>query len=75
MKHDIRYHLNNLIGAVTFRYNNKECGIDPFSRNEYDIWYGDNCIALDSVDKVFSEKLFDGKSLDDILNQATDFEY
>ena len=27
---DIREHLGNLIGAITFEYNGKNCGIDPY---------------------------------------------
>ena len=30
-----------IFSHVTFEYNGKSCGIDPFSLTEFDIWYGD----------------------------------
>lgn len=51
---DIREHLGNLIGAITFEYNGKNCGIDPLSLNKFVMWYGDDETVAESVDEVMS---------------------
>ena len=51
---DIREHLGNLIGVITFEYNGKNCGIDPLSLNKFVMWYGDDETVAESVDEVMS---------------------
>lgn len=58
---DIREHLGNLIGAITFEYNGKNCGIDPLSLNKFVMWYGDDETVAESVDEVMS--IVDRKSV------------
>lgn len=72
---DIREHLGNLIGAITFEYNGKNCGIDPLSLNKFVMWYGDDETVAESVDEVMSIDFFDGKCLEEIIEDAEDFEY
>ena len=72
---DIREHLGNLIGAITFEYNGKNCGIDPFSLNKFVMWYGDDETVAESVDEVMSIDFFDGNCLEEIIEDAEDFEY
>ena len=72
---DIREHLGNLIGAITFEYNGKNCGIDPLSLNKFVMWYGDDETVAESVDEVMSIDVFDGNCLEEIIEDAEDFEY
>ena len=72
---DIREHLGNLIGAITFEYNGKNCGIDPLSLNKFEMWYGDDETVAESVDEVMSIDFFDGNCLEEIIEDAEDFEY
>lgn len=72
---DIREHLGNLIGAITFEYNGKNCGIDPLSLNRFVMWYGDDETVAESVDEVMSIDFFFGNCLEEILEDAEDFEY
>lgn len=72
---DIREHLGNLIGAITFEYNGKNCGIDPLSLNKFVMWYGDDEIVAESVDEVMSIDFFDGNCLEEIIEDVEDFEY
>ncbi len=72
---DIREHLENLIGAITFEYNGKNCGIDPLSLNKFVMWYGDDETVAESVDEVMSIDFFDGNCLEEIIEDAEDFEY
>lgn len=72
---DIREHLGNLIGAITFEYNGKNCGIDPLSLNKFEMWYGDDETVAESVDEVMSIDFFDGNCLEEIIEDVEDFEY
>lgn len=72
---DIREHLENLIGAITFEYNGYSCGIDPLGIDEFELWYGDESITLETIDEVMTTNFFNGNSLEDILEDATDFDY
>lgn len=72
---EIREHLDNLIGAITFEYNGYSWRIDPISTDEFDMWYGDETITVNSVDEVMETDFFDGKTLESILDDTTDFDY
>lgn len=56
---DIREHLGNLIGVITFEYNGKNCGIAPLSLNKFVM--ANVCIEPDTSLKVkifFNTKVF-----------------
>lgn len=59
---------------MTFIYNGKDCGIDPMSITEFDMWYGEDFITVNSIDKVMNTALFDGKTLLDIVDDVEDLE-
>lgn len=65
---EIKDRINELANAFVFDYNNKPCGVDPFSENDFDMWYGDDDISVDSIDKVMNTPFFDGKPLKDIVD-------
>lgn len=68
-------HIENLVGCVCFEYRSKPCGIDPLSRNKYEMWYGKECFTASTVDEVMTVKFYDGKSLTAIWDDITDLEY
>lgn len=72
---ELRDHLTNLVGHITFYYNGYACGIDPLSRDLYEVWCGDDAFSVGSVDEVLNDELFNGRSLIDIWDDVTDLEY
>lgn len=68
-------YLANLIGHITFCYNGYNCGIDPLAVDEFNMWYGDNEIIVNSVGKVISINFFDGKSLNEIWSDITELDF
>ena len=72
---EIKNYLSNLTGHVTFTFNGYSCGIDALSLDSFDMWYGNDEITVDSIEKVLNVKFFGGKSLIEIWNDVTDVEY
>ena len=72
---ELKKYLKALNGAVTFDYNGYSCGIDPLSANEFDMWYGDKSITLDSLDDVFNHNFFDGNSLFEIWDDISEIDF
>ncbi len=60
-------YLKALTCHVFFEYNGKQCGIDPLSHTEFDVWYGDKIETFTSIEDVFAVPFFDGKSLKEIF--------
>ncbi len=67
--------IDGFTSAVTFIYNDRQCGVDPLSRTKYDVWYGDIVVTVDSLDKVMNCNIFDDKPLKEIATIAENFEY
>lgn len=65
----IKDQIKEIRSHFLFEYNGKSCGVDPFSENDFDIWYGDNLKSVQSIDEVMNDKFFDGKSLTEIANE------
>lgn len=59
----IRKRIDEKASHFTFLYNGVSCGVDPYSDKEYDIWYGDKIITVDSIEEVMNNPFFGGKSL------------
>lgn len=72
---DIKEYLGNLTSHVMFEYNGYSCGVDPLAHDNFDMWYGDESMTAHSIDEVMTTKFFDGKSLEDILDDITELEY
>lgn len=72
---EFKKHMDYLVGCVNFVYNNYSCGIDPLGRTQYDMWYGDDAITVNSVEEILNRKFFDGKSLTEIWDDVTELEY
>lgn len=71
---EVKSYLTEVYSCVTFEYNGRCCGIDPFP-GSFVMWYGANDITVDSIEKVFDTILFDGKSLKEIWKNITDLDY
>ncbi len=67
--------ISSLTGCVSFDYNNKSCGVDPFNANCFDMWYGEDCKKAENIDDVMNSPFFGGKSLNDISSKITNVEY
>lgn len=65
----IKDRINELCSVVTFDYNEKSCGVDPFSNDNFDMWYGKKTQNVKSIDEVMNDKFFDGKSLTEIIDK------
>ena len=72
---NMKEYLGNLTSHVMFEYNGYSCGVDPLARDKFDMWYGDESMTAHSIDEVMTTKFFDGKSLENILDDITDLEY
>lgn len=59
--------LSQVITCFEFSYNGIPCGVDPFSKNDYDVWYGEKLVKMTSIDEIISSKFFDGKTLEEIF--------
>lgn len=56
---------------LTFDYNGKPCGVDPLSRDHFEMWYGDSDAVARSLEEILSIPLFGGKTLAEIASQIT----
>ena len=75
MKDKIRDRLYECVTHLLFDYKGKAGGVDPLARDkEYDMWYGDDSITVDSLDKAMKTKFFDGKSLEEISDEIENVE-
>ena len=51
---EVKDYLANLTSHVTFCYNGYDCGIDPLATDEFSMWYGNDELTVDSIDKVMN---------------------
>lgn len=66
---EIKDYIESLTSHFLFIFNDKECGVDPFSSHNFDMWYGDNMMTAKSIDEVMNTSFFDGKTLNEISNE------
>lgn len=71
---ELKERIDSLCTHVLFDYNGQECGVDPFSHNEYDMRYGKKSVTVNSIDDVMNLPFFDGKALKDILSEVENLE-
>ena len=60
-------YIDSHVSCVNFEHCGQQCGIDPFSDTEIDLWYGDKSETMTSIDAVFNAPFFAGKSLTEIF--------
>lgn len=71
---EIRNHIESLCSHLTFEYNGKNCGVDPLSHNQIDMWCGDDAMTATSIDEVMESPFFNGQSLRNIANKIENIE-
>ena len=58
------------IDTKGFNYNQKNCGVDPISHTQYEMWYGEEeTYTAKSIEEVMSVPLFNGKSINEIYTE------
>lgn len=67
--------VKSLISCITFEYHGMDCGVDPLSKDDFDVWCGDNLVNVKSVDEVMNLKIFDGNPLDMIFGEIVNLDY
>lgn len=65
---EIKDYVGSLVSHITFEYNNKNCGVDPFRKDCFEMWYGNEVMTATSIDEVLTTPFFEGKSLNEIAN-------
>lgn len=70
----LRDRIESLCTHVLFDYDGKECGIDPLDAGHFDMWYGDKFMEAHSIDEVMQTPFFNGKALEDIVDQLENVE-
>lgn len=59
---------------ITFKYCGKLSGITSEVHNgiiTFQMWHGDNAKDYDNVDKLLTDKFFNGKSIMDIVDKVS----
>lgn len=70
----IKDRINEKATALLFDYKGIAGGVDPLSDTHFDVWYGEELYVATSIDDVMSVKLFDGKSLTEIVDEIENVE-
>ena len=63
---DIKKRILETFSAVTFKYQGKNCGVDPFSMKKFCLWFGNKEQYTTSIEETMTTKFFGGKSLVEI---------
>lgn len=63
-----------ICSAVTWVYNNKPCGVDPYGSYKFVMWYGDVVEEFTTVEDVMNEPFFDGKTIEEIIPDMVDYD-
>ena len=71
---DLRDRIKSICTHVLFDYNGKECGVDPFNEKHFDMWYGDDFMEAHGIAEVMKTPFFNGKALEDIVDQLENVE-
>lgn len=66
---DIKDYITSVCSHLTFGFCGKACGIDPISLDHIDMWCGDDTATATSIDDAMRLPLFDGKSLQEIIEE------
>ena len=72
---EVKNDLASIVNYATFYYNGKLSGIDPISKEHFNLWYGpDKTYTAKSIDEAMEYPLFDGKSFFEIFDDIVDLE-
>lgn len=71
MKQDkLKNKILSLTQDIEFEYNGKHGAICPFNEHNIHIGFDGDDVECKSIDEAMSSKVFDGKSLSEICEQA-----
>ena len=65
-KKELYEYINTLAGDLDFEYQGIHGAVCPFSRTDIAISYGDTDKTCDDIETALNDKLFNGKSLNEI---------
>lgn len=65
-KKELYDYINSLAGDIDFEYQGIHGAVCPFSRTDIAISYGDIAKTYDDIETALNDKLFNGKSLNEI---------
>ncbi len=71
----LRERIDSMVSHVIFSYQGQDCGVDPLSRDRFDMWCGDKTATVDSIDAVMNTPFFLGLPLKDISQDITDIDW
>lgn len=63
----IKDRINEFCCCFEFEYKGKRGGVDPISRERFEVFYGGEGETVDSIDKVMKTPFIDGKRIEDVL--------
>lgn len=61
--------IESLTGDIEFEYDSIHGAVCPFSRSDISVSYGDNEHSHNNIDDAINDKMFGGKSLNEIADQ------
>jgi len=70
MADKIKSRINELCTHMLFEFKGVDCGVDPLSRDHFDMWYGKESFTAKSIDEVMSTPFFNGHCLNDIAESV-----
>lgn len=71
---ELRKRIDSLCTHITFEFQGKDCGVDPFSHDNFEMWYGNKVMTAKSIDEVMTTPFFDGHPLKDIMDEMNNLE-
>ena len=72
---EFKKHINSLTSHILFNFNDKDCGVDPLSRNNFEVWYGEELRTVQNVDEVMAVPIFNGQSLTQVFDKIKNIDY
>ena len=66
---DIKNRLQEIAATFVFEYNGINCGVDPYSEDEYELWCKEESLTVHSIEDVMNTTFFVGKSLNEISEE------
>lgn len=72
---DFKAYIHSLSSHILFDYDGQPCGVDPLSKDKFDVWCGDEMCTVKSADDVMSCPIFNGKTLANVFDHITNIDY
>lgn len=66
---EIRDRIAEICCLFGFDYKGKRYCVEPYSSTEFELWFDDETMTVDSIDKVMSTPFVDGKSISEVVDE------